>query len=119
MAKSKPEVKYRYRNRARKESHRRKKPEIHLVPAVLETVGVLYPGLNSGDQQNGGWPGVFSSSNPTLDSKAGAFMGGLQGYGNFGNDIDAALLIAGGMIARWIGKKTGLGRIGTRGVKIL
>jgi len=108
-----------YVSSKRGRSYRHKKPEIHLLPALLETGGVLYPGIMSGDQTNGGWPGMFSSSNPTMDSKFNAFVGGLQGYTVTGNLVPAAEMIVGGMVARWIGKKTGLSKIGIKGVKIL
>ena len=118
MAKSNNKTsRVRYRDRKTK-SYRRKAPEIHAVPAILETVGVLYPGLNSSSNENGGWPNVFSSSNPTLESKLGAVKGGLEGYANIGSDIDAGIMILAGVVARWVGKKTGLNKIGTKRIKL-
>lgn len=118
MAKSNNKTsRVRYRDR-KKKSYRRKPAEIHAVPAVLETIGVLYPGLASPNMENGGWPSIFSSTNPTMTDKLGAVKGGLEGYANIGSDIDAGIMILAGVVARWVGKKTGLNKIGTKRIKL-
>lgn len=90
---------------------------VHAVPAALEGLGVLYPGLDP-NLPNGGFLGVFSNSNPDLSSKFGAVMGGLSGYTESSQLIPAAELVVAGVVAKWLGKKTGLNGIGTKEVRL-
>lgn len=103
---------------SKKDKHRsKKKTVVHVVPAALEGLGVLSPGLNP-SLPNGGFLGVFSSSNPDMSSKFGAVMGGLSGYTEMSALIPAGELVIAGMIAKWLGKKTGLNGIGTKEVRL-
>ena len=118
MAKKGTKTRTVYREKKKKTGHRAGPGKIHLIPAVLETVGVLYPGLDS-NEPNGGFLGIASSTNPTMQDKFGAFMGGLSGYTNMSNLVPAGALIVSGLVAKWVGKKVGLSNVGTKRVKIL
>lgn len=115
MAKSKSS-KTRTVYRAKTKSVRHKKKEvIHLVPDLLE-VGVLYPALTS-------------SPDPTIGDYV---LGKLRGegtapvgdyisntVGNYkANIVPVIALGLGGLAVKWLGKKTGLSKIGTKRVKV-
>lgn len=93
-----------------------RKPVVHAVPALLEAGGVLLP--------------TFYGPNPGLNEYVSGKMKGestaplgdyiMNSVTNVKSDLIAmAELIIGGMALKWVGKKTGLGRIGTKEVKVL
>ena len=109
MAKTK--TKYKYRTKSKK-SRRHGKPAIHIVPAALEVAGLALP--------------VFSQTNtgdPSPWDSAVKYRNGPATAGNLLYNIkteweDMAILVGGGILAKYIGKKTGLNRLGTKEFKL-
>ena len=106
MAKEK--VRYRYRDRKKTGRRHRKPADWHVLPDVLDTVGAAYPALDSGFIEN---------------VKTGNFGAALENiefsYTDMTKLIPAAELVIVGEVARYIGKHTRLGKIGTKKVKLL
>jgi hypothetical protein len=101
---------------------RRTKGVIHLLPAISEIGGLLEPAFI---QNKGGDVG------PALGQYAiDLLKGNTDGYPanlTFGNTMDSYISgweypvggIIIGEILKWVGKKTGLNKVGTKKVKIL
>ena len=99
-----------------KDKHRHKKPVVHLVPAALEAGGALLPAYYGPN------PGIASYLDAKLHGQSTAPLGDYVAntMGNIQPDLlPMAEMIVGGMVLKWVGKKTGLNRIGTKEVKIL
>jgi hypothetical protein len=103
--------------RPKRRSHNAK-PVIHLLPDLFEVGGVSAPLFEN--YGGGNWS--------PLDAVVSAFHGGSKQevfdsvVGNFTSIstlIPAAKLVVGGLILRYVGKKTGLGKLGTKRVKLL
>lgn len=119
MATKNNDVKRAYRRTSSKKTRRRRiSKDFHLIPDVLEASGVL-------------WPAVFAPDNFTVLSQAtepgvpikeripNVIGAAVTQYTSPSELIPAAELVIVGMVAKWIGKKTGLNKIGTKRVKIL
>ena len=104
------------RRSSAKKHYGRKKPVVHLVPAVLEAGGVLLPTFHGPN------PGLNEYVSGKMKGESTAPLGDyiMNSVTNVKSDlIPMAELIIGGMALKWVGKKTGLGRIGTKEVKVL
>lgn len=110
MAKSKTKV--RYRRAKAKSAIRHKKSEIHLVPDAMAVLG-LGPIV----------AGNASGSTPYQQYKGGAgidgVMGALQANLTSGTQLKTvAAWEIGAIVAKWIGKKVGLNKVGSGKVKL-
>lgn len=101
---------------ARAKSHRRRDQPIHAVPDLMEVIGIVFPltqGAGNGDQL--AWD-HSAGIGQNISYNMGVVM---NEYTNPANLVPAAELVIGGLVVKWIGKKTGLNRVGTKKVKVL
>jgi hypothetical protein len=99
--------------RKRTKKGRSKKSVIHAIPAILEAGGVVLPAIVPTDQ---GYPSPFESVVKYKNPQDA--MNNLMS--NVKNDWkDMATLIIGGMVLKYVGKKTGLNKVGTKEVRLL
>ena len=99
----------------------KRKMIVHLIPDVLIAGGVISPSFDQNTSAgNDFWGALTTPTNPTLGIKASQSIVALKDeYTNSGNLLTAAELIIGGLVVKWVGKKTGMNRIGTKEVKLL
>ena len=99
----------------------KRKMTVHLIPDALIAGGVISPSFDPNTSAgNDFWGALTTSSNPTVGTKVSQSIVALKDeYTSFGNLLTAAELIVGGIVVKWIGKKTGMNRIGTKEVKLL
>lgn len=98
-----------------KKHKRRHAREVHLLPDLLVAGGVLMPTFEGPN------PGVATYMDAKLHGESTAPLGDYisNTMSNIGPDaVGMAELIIGGLAVKWLGKKTGLNRIGTKGVKL-
>lgn len=111
------------RPREARRKGRAKKPVIHLLPDILIAGGILEPAFVPNGYDGSSPLDNFlntNGTNPTINDKLGqGFKSSVAGYSDIGNLITAGELVVGGLIAKWIGKKTGLNHVGSKKVKIL
>ena len=106
--------------RPRKNKVRHKhKDVIHVLPDILYAGGIAAPFVTSGSGSNGA---------SAYDSVKSAFQGNKAWFQEAAyntvasvksNWLEIAALLAGGYVTRYIGKKTNLGKIGTKRLKLL
>jgi hypothetical protein len=111
MAKSKDKVRYRYRDRTNK-FRRHSKPSVHLIPAALEVGALALPVFSDTSQ---GYPSPWESAVRYRNGQAAAENLILNVESEW---KDMAILFLGGIAAKYIGKKTGLNRLGTKELKL-
>jgi len=101
---------------AKKGSHRRGKTTIHLIPSLMEAGGVVLPAFEKN-------PEMGNVSPYTQVKEWGAYEQGVKSLASNLTQWDTVkeplALIVGGVVLKWIGKKTGLNKVGTKEVKIL
>ena len=97
----------------------KRKMTVHLIPDVMETVGVLYPALIDNTGNNFTVASQLTMPGTVSEKFYGAVGAMTQQYSTPGELIPAGALVVAGLIVKWIGKKTGLNKIGTKEVKIL
>lgn len=98
--------------------HRRDKRDIHLIPDLLVAGGALYPALTTGQ----GGPSIGSYVNAVMRHEPTAPVSDYVAntIGNYQGDIfPVAELVIGGFVLKWVGKKTGLNKVGTKKIKVL
>lgn len=109
------------KNRGHKE-HRGGKRAFHVVPDLMEVGGIAYPFI---DSSTTGYSALGSLGNAVMGtggvSRSQAISDAFDNLkGNFSNSLlPAGELIIGGLVVKWLGKKTGLNKVGTKEVKIL
>ena len=117
MVKAKTQKRRSYRGSPRRAYHKRKEV-VHVLPDVLYTAGVAVPFAVSGAGSNGA---------SAYDSVKTAFQGNTQWFQEASNNLmdsvktnwkQMLLLLVGGKAVSYIGKKTNLGKIGTKKVKL-
>lgn len=102
--------------------HRSGKRAFHVVPDLMEVGGIAYPFI---DSSTTGYSALGSLSNAVMGtggvSRSQAVADAFDNLkGNFQNSLlPAGELIIGGLVVKWLGKKTGLNKVGTKEVKIL
>jgi hypothetical protein len=90
---------------------------IHVIPDLMELLGATYPAT----QDTNGYPNAFEAAmeSGTPGQRLANTMHTLKvEYTDKNNLIGAAALIVGGLVVKWLGKKTGLDRIGTKKLKV-
>lgn len=96
-----------------KATHRSKKRELHLVPDVLAVAGVGDLAFEST---------VAAGNSPYVYAKAGDYnnaLGSLMDNVTTWEGLRAPVILEVAALAtKWIGKKTGLNKIGFKGVKL-
>jgi hypothetical protein len=106
----------RSRPRSDKKKHRFSKPKIHVLPALLEAGGILLP--------------TYYGPNPPISDYVGSKISGqstvpfgdyvTNSAGNVKSDLPLMIeMVIGGIVLKWVGKKTGLNKYGTKEMKIL
>lgn len=116
MAKQKAKTKIVYREKKKNKGHRRAKPQVHLVPDLLYLTAAAEPLITPIN----GYPSVASDIKYSLQN------GGANAQYIPENIVDGVketwpqMIILGalGYAARWFGKKTRLGKLGTKEVKL-
>lgn len=105
---------YRGTRMSKREKRRKSvKRDIHVVPDVLMTLGAIEPALNSGID----W---HYYPDKGLAGNLGYYADGIVGgYTNVDNLKTVAILELLGIGAKWLGKKTGLNRVGSKDVRVL
>lgn len=90
---------------------------MHLIPDALELLGIAYPLVATNTTASGASALMDSGFSPATRVELGAE----QTYQNFvgGSWKMSALYVIGGLGLKWLGKKTGLNRVGTKEVKLL
>ena len=102
--------------------YRHKERPIHLVPDVMEIGGIAFPFFNTGGT---GYSAAGSLANAIMGtggvSRSQAMADAVDNFtGNLKDSvIPAGELIIGGLVVKWLGKKFGLNKVGTKEVKIL
>lgn len=97
---------------------RAKKREIHLIPDIAILGGALFPAVTTGPAGPGFNGYVTSLMNHEQPAPVSDYMS--NAMGNYKTDALTVIeLIAGGYILKWVGKKTGLNKVGTKKIKVL
>jgi len=93
----------------------------HVVPDIMEIGGVAFPFFNSAGT---GYSAAGSLANAIMGtggvSRSQAMSDAVDNFtGNLKDSVlPAGELIVGGLVVKWIGKKFGLNKIGTKEVKL-
>ena len=103
---------------ANKKHFKRERPW-HVIPDVLDTLGAITPVLEPAAPGWGSPWDYISGAAEGTQSVSDAIDATTMSYTNIGNLVPAAELIVVGEIARYIGKITRLGRIGTKKFRLL
>lgn len=107
---------YKSGQRSKEKKHKRRHArEVHLLPDLMVAGGVLMPTFEGPN------PGIVSYMNSKLHNEGTAPFGDYVAntMSNIGPDaLEMTELIIGGLAVKWVGKKTGLNRFGTKGVKL-
>ena len=117
MPKSKSVKTKKHYNR-RMKIHRHRPDVIHLVPDLAIAQGVLGPAIESG-------PGGPVLGDYVMGKMTGQSTAPLSDYianvkDNYMSQIPSIVgWTVGGLLLKWVGKKTGLNRVGTKKVKVL